>query len=59
MLKLTQQEEDNGSQERIDKEPGYSRSYDKWNREDNRENRVYRENSRNNRGTEMSWTENK
>ena len=38
---------------------GYSRSYDKWNREDNIENRMYRDNSRNNRGTETSWTENK
>ena len=41
------------------KKSGYSRSYDKWNREDNIENRAYRENSRNNRGTEMSRMENK
>ena len=38
---------------------GYSRSYDKWNREDNIENRTYRDNSGNNRGTEMSQIENK
>ena len=38
---------------------GYSRSYDKWNRADNIENRMYRDNSRNNRGTEMSRIENK
>ena len=38
---------------------GYLRSYDKWNREDNIENRMYRDNSRNNRGTEMSRMENK
>ena len=38
---------------------GYSRSYDKWNREDNIENRMYRDNSGNNRGTETSQTENK
>ena len=38
---------------------GYSRSYDKWKREDNIENRTYRDNSRNNRGTEMSQMENK
>ena len=38
---------------------GYSRSYDKWNREDNMENRTYRDNSKSNRGTEMSRIENK
>ena len=38
---------------------GYSRSYDKWNREDNMENRMYRDNSVNNRGTETSQIENK
>ena len=38
---------------------GYSRSYDKWNREDNIENRTYRGNSGNNRGTETSQMENK
>ena len=38
---------------------GYSSSYDKWNREDNIENRMYRDNSRNTRGTETSWGENK
>ena len=38
---------------------GYSRSYTKWNREDNMENKMYRDNSRNNRGTETSQIENK
>ena len=38
---------------------GYSRLYDKWNREDNIENRTYRDQSGNNRGTEMSQMENK
>ena len=38
---------------------GYSRSYDKWKREENIENTMYRDNSRNNRGTEMSQIENK
>ena len=38
---------------------GYSRSYDKWNREDNMESRTYRDNSGNNRSTETSQIENK
>ena len=38
---------------------GYLRSYDKWNREDNMENRTYRDNSGNNRSIETSWIENK
>ena len=38
---------------------GYSRSYDKWNREDNMENTTYRDNNGNNRSTEMSQIENK
>ena len=38
---------------------GSLRSYDKWNREDNIENRTYRDNSGNNRGTETSQMENK
>ena len=38
---------------------GYSRSYDKWNREDNMENRTYRDNSGDNRSTETSQIENK
>ena len=38
---------------------GYLRSYDNWNREDNMENRMYRDNSGNNRGTETSQIENK
>ena len=38
---------------------GYSRSYDKWNREDNMGNRTYRDNSGNNRSTETSRIENK
>ena len=38
---------------------GYSRLYDKWNREDNIENRTYRDQSGNNRGTETSQMENK
>ena len=41
------------------KKSGYSRSYDKWNREDNIENRMYRDNSGNNRGTEMNRIEDK
>ena len=41
------------------KKSGYSRSHDKWNREDNIEIRTYRDNSRNNRGTETSRMENK
>ena len=46
------------NQENRDKS-GCSRSYDKWNREDNIENRMYRDNSGNNRGTETSQIENK
>ena len=38
---------------------GLSRSYDKWNSEDNIENRTYRDNNGSNRGTEMSQVENK
>ena len=38
---------------------GYSRPYDKWTREDNTENRTYRDTSGSNRGTEMSKGETK
>ena len=38
---------------------GYSRSYDKWNREDNIQNKTYRDNNGNNRRAEMSQIESK